>query len=169
MDELKYFLLKTKFENQHTKKDDDAFFQLVKHKLNWKEYLTILSELDNKDFFKSGERYVLSEYGENTLQKWKDFFIQKEKDENAVRFKLHNESIMSGWKRKTFWYIFILGLFGGIYSGYDLFSKITSSKKVPAEQLTKQEMEDELSKLRTLILIQKNGDSLVNPNSELNK
>jgi hypothetical protein len=45
---------------------------------------------------------------------------------------------MSGWKRKTFWYIFALGLFGGIYSGYDLFNKIIDNKEVPIKQITKQ-------------------------------
>jgi hypothetical protein len=169
MNELKYFLLKTKFENQKNKKDDTDFFELVKNKLNWKEYLTILSELDNKDFFENGERHILSEYGLSTLQQWENFFTQKEKDEKAERFKLHNESIMSGWKRKTFWAIFIFGLFGGVYSGIDLFNKITSSKEVQKEQLTKQEMEEELTKLRTLILTQKKADSLNHSNSELYK
>jgi hypothetical protein len=62
---------------------------------------------------------------------------------------------MSGWKRKTDWYIFALGLFGGIYSGIDLFNKRTSNKEVQEKQLTKKEMELELTKLRTLILSQK--------------
>ncbi|WP_298767712.1 hypothetical protein [uncultured Polaribacter sp.] len=169
MTELKYFLLKTKFENQGDKKDDTDFFELVKNKLNWKEYLSILSELENKDFFKYNEKHHLSEYGLSILQEWESFFTQKEKDEKAERFKLHNESILSGWKRKTFWYIFAFGLFGGIYSGIDLFKKITSNKEVPKKQVTKQEMEEELSKLRTLVLTQKKIDSLNHSNSELNK
>lgn len=169
MNELKYFLLKTKFENQKNKKDDTDFFKLVKNRLNWEEYLKILSELDSKDFFENGERHILSEYGLSTLQQWEKIFTQKEKDEKAERFKLHNESTMSGWKRKTFLPIFIFGLFGGVYSGIDFINKMTSSKEVPKEQLTKQEMEEELTKLRILILTQKKADSLNHSNSELYK
>jgi|AntRauTorckE5430_2_1112549.scaffolds.fasta_scaffold00242_6 hypothetical protein len=76
---------------------------------------------------------------------------------------------MSSWKRKTFWYIFVLGLFGDVYSGIDLFNKITGSKKVQEKQLTKEEMESELAKLRTLILNQKSQNSLKYPNPKENK
>ena len=169
MEKQTYFFLKTKFENQELNKDDTEFFELVKNMFNWKEYMSLLTELGNKGFFSERNRSFLSEYGKSILNELELKILQQEKDEQAERFKLHNESIMSGWKRKTFWYIFALGLFGGIYSAYDLFNKITSSKEVPIEQITKQEMEGELSKLRTLILTQKKKDSLKISNSELNK
>ena len=168
MDELKYFFLKTLSENKDKKFDDSGFFELVKNRLAWKEYLNILSEFERKGFFNSKLSNGISKYGNNILSEWELFLTQKKKDEKAERFKLHNESIMSGWKRKTFWLIFIFGLFGGIYSGIDLFNRITNNKEVQKEQLTKQEMEVELSKLRTLILTRKKVDSLNHSNSELN-
>ena len=168
MTELKYFFLKTKLENEHNKMNVDEFFKLIEQKIGWKEYMDLLSEFSNNSFLTGGEWEQLTELGKNRLKEFENQLIQLKKDEEAERKKLHNESVISGWKRKTFWYIFALGLFGGIYSGIDLFNKITDNKEVQEEQLTKQQMEEELSKLRTLILNQKTGDSLVNPNSEIN-
>jgi len=140
--------------------------------IGFREYISISELLENKQYIKSIDNdsmYSLTDVGFVNFKILKKNIAQQGTDELAERNKLHNESVMSGWKRKTFWYIFVLGLFGGIYSGIDLFNKITSSKEVQEKQLTKQEMESELSKLRTLILSQKSQDSLKNPNFELNK
>lgn len=111
----------------------------------------------------------IQEIGKLYLIELKKELEQEEQDKIAERQKLRNEAIISERTIKTFWAVFIFGLFGGIYSAYDLFNKITSNKEVPKEQVTKQEMEEELSKLRTLFLTQKRVDSLRIPNSELNK
>jgi len=140
--------------------------------IGFREYISIIEFLENKQYIESIDNdlmYSLTDVGFVNFKILKKNIAQQGTDELAERNKLHNESVMSGWKRKTFWYIFVLGLFGGIYSGIDLFNKITSSKEVQEKQLTKQEMESELSKLRTLILSQKSQDSLKNPNFELNK
>lgn len=85
---------------------------------------------------------------------------QQEEDENANRKKLHNETRLSEWQLKTFWYVFIFGLFGGIYSGTSLISDLTKSE-VPKENfITDEQMQLELSKMRTLFLHQKNNDAL---------
>lgn len=169
MTELKYFFLKTKLENQYKKLDTHSFFELIKHKIGWKEYCDLLGEFIDNTYLEGGENELLTELGKNKLNEFEVKFIQSKKDEKAERKKLHNESVISGWKRKTFWYIFALGLFGGIYSGIDLFNKITSKKEVQLEQITKQQMEFELTKLRILILTQKKKDSLNYSNSLLIK
>ena len=146
--------------------------EYLPNNIGFREYLSIIEFLEEKQYIESIENdsmYVLTDVGIvnfNILKKNKE---QKDADESAERNKLHNESIMSGWKRKTFWYIFAFGLFGGVYSGIDLFNKMVKSKKVQEKQISKEEMESELTKLRTLILTKKNQDSLVNSNSELNK
>jgi hypothetical protein len=156
MNKLKYFLLKTKFENQHNKKDDTEFFELVKHRLNWKEYLAIISELDSQDFFKSREKYLLSEYGLNTFLEWEELYIQNEKDEIAERKKLHNESLLSEWQVKSFWVVFIFGLLGGIYSTYDFFIKDpVIEKKLKQIETDILKNKDTIKELRTIILNQK--------------
>ena len=83
---------------------------------------------------------------------------QETKDKLAERKKLHNESVISDWKRKTFWYIFAFGLFGGIYSGIDLFNKLTKNEKTEEIKSTEQisEPQSQISPL-----IQKNKDSIV--------
>jgi hypothetical protein len=169
MTESKYFFLKTKLENQHEKLDAYSFFELIKHKIGWKEYIQLKTEFVYNTYLEGDDDELITELGKNKLNEFKVKFIQSENDEAAERTKLHNESVMSGWKRKTFWYIFALGLFGGIYSGIDLFNKITIKKEVQVEQITKQQMESELTKLRTLILNQKKKDSLNHSNSVLIK
>jgi hypothetical protein len=140
--------------------------------IGFREYLSIIDYLDKKEYIESIENdahFDLTDVGVANLKLIQENLEQKNLDTLAERKKLHNESVMSGWKRKTFWYIFALGLFGGIYSGIDLFNKITDKKEVQTEQLTKQEMKEELSRLRTLILTKKKRDSLMNSNSELNR
>lgn len=140
--------------------------------IGFKEYLSIIEFLEEKQYIESIENdatYGLTDVGSVNFKKIKKNIEQQNSDSLAERKKLHNESVMSGWKRKTFWYIFAFGLFGGVYSGIDLYKKITNSNEIQEEQLTKQEIEIELSELRTLILNQKSQDTILNPNSELNK
>ncbi|MDO6852143.1 hypothetical protein Q4599_01020 [Cellulophaga lytica] len=164
--ELRILFLRTKLEHESENLNSDDFYKKIEHKIGWKQYNDIYSEYANNSFFDYQTHTKLTELGRNTLKKLEIEYEQELKDKKAERKKLHNESVMSGWKRKTFWYIFALGLFGGIYSGIDLFNKITSSKEVQEEQLTKQEMESELSELRSLILSQKSQGTLVNPKAE---
>lgn len=140
--------------------------------IGFREYISIIEFLKSKQYIESIDNdlmYSLTDVGLVNFEILQKSKTQQNEDELAERNKLHNESVMSGWKRKTFWYIFALGLFGGIYSGIDLFNKITSSKEVQEKQLNKKEIELELSKLRTLILSQKSQDSLATSNSELKK
>lgn len=69
--------------------------------------------------------------------------------------KLKNDAKLSQWQVNTFWWIFGLAIFGGGYSAYDFTKNLTKSVNVQQKEITKEEMELELSKLRTLILNQK--------------
>lgn len=68
--------------------------------------------------------------------------------------------MLSKFKYYTFWPIFIMGIFGGVYSGYDFIKNLTKQECVQPKQMTKEEMELELTKLRTSISIHNNLDSL---------
>ena len=164
--ELKILFLQKKLENETKNLSYDDFFQLIKHKIGWKQYHKINSEYVNNSLLDFETHNKLTELGRNTLNILVIEYQKEQKDKIAEHKKLHNESVISGWKRKTFWYIFALGLFGGVYSGIDLYNKVTNNVK--ERQLTKQELESELTKLRALILSQKNQDSLINSDSELN-
>ncbi|EOG6905707.1 hypothetical protein ACLH3R_002333, partial [Flavobacterium psychrophilum] len=83
--------------------------------------------------------------------------------------KLYNDSKLSELQVKTFWIALFLGIFGGIYSGYDFIKSLTSKDTDKETQVTKEQMELELSKLRTLILIQKKDTLLTPSNSEKGK
>lgn len=92
----------------------------------------------------------------------RDQIIKREKVERLNTGKLTYEYKLSKWKVKTFWWIFGIAIFSGVYSFYDIISKVTSVEKSKENLVTKEQMESELSKLRTLILDQKSIDSLHN-------
>jgi hypothetical protein len=64
---------------------------------------------------------------------------------------------------------FVFGLFGGLYSCYDFIKTLNTKEYDQSKQITKEELELELSKLRTLILNQKKDSLLNTSNSEKGK
>jgi len=155
--ELKILFLKTKLENESKKLGSEQFFELIKHKIGWKKYNEIYAEFANNSMLDSYSHTQLTELGKNTLIALQSELEQELKDKIAERKKLHNDAIISGWKRKTFWYIFAFGLFGGIYSGIDLFNKVTG-RNIKAEK-TDSHTEILESKSPPTILNQKEEDT----------
>lgn len=86
--------------------------------------------------------------------------ILKEKAHTQIlKTKERNEAKLFEWQIKTFWPIFILGIFGGAYSVFDLLNKSKEDKK---EVVTKSELQKEVQKLQLLILDYKKIDSIRN-------
>ena len=81
----------------------------------------------------------------------------EELDELSLK-KLRWDSKISKWQAKTFWYIFGFACIGGLYSTYDIVTKIVNNNN--ENLVTKSQMKLELSRLHTLILDQKMIDSL---------
>ena len=79
------------------------------------------------------------------------------------------DSKLSQWQVKTFWIALSFGVFGGIYSGYDFIKSLTNEDTNQEKQVTKEQLESELSKLRILISDQKKDSLLIRPNSEKGK
>lgn len=169
MSEENIYLVLNTFKNSETltsQKEDKPKI------IGYNDFLKIIGHLEDREFIKPTSNLNEFKITSTGIEKFKELDkLNKitEKDKNIQRRKLYNESIIAERARKTFWFVFLFGLFGGIYSGIDIFNKITKSKEVPKKQVTKQEMEEELSKLRTLFLTQKKVDSLNHSNSELNK
>jgi len=67
MTELKYFFLKTKLENQDNKLGVHKFFELIKHKIGWEEYMELLSEFSINSMLEGGEYELLTKLGKNRL------------------------------------------------------------------------------------------------------
>lgn len=87
----------------------------------------------------------------------------------VIRAKELNDAKLSKWQVKYFWYIFVFGLLGGIYSTVEIIKSLSTSENVKEKQVSKEEMELELSKLRTLILNQKRDTLIIPTNSEKGK
>lgn len=167
--ELKIFFLRTKLENESKNLNSDSFFELIKHRIGWKTYHEIYRECAAESLLDAQTHNKLTEIGKNTLLNLEVELKQDIIDKKAERKKLHNESKLSDWQVKTFWPLFIFGLFGGLYSAYDIIKNLTTADTIREKQVTKEQMELELSKLRTLILIQKKDTLLNHPNSEKGK
>lgn len=163
--ELRILFLRTKLENESKNLDSDSFFNLLKDNIGWAKYNQIYAEYANNSLLDSYSHTKLTELGKKTLKELELEHAQQIKDENVERKKLHNESKLSEWQIKTFWPLFIFGLFGGLYSTYDIMMTLTKVED-SKEQVTKSEMESELSKLRTLILIHKKDTVVDHSNVE---
>lgn len=125
--------------------------------IGYSNFLEIISHLEKREFIEETDEmnlYKITKVGLNKLKELDEIKAQKEKDEKAERYKLHNESVTSGWKRKTFWFIFIFGLFGGVYSAIDLINKMIPKSGKEQKQLdTKENIEllkkSEIDSLKT--------------------
>lgn len=167
--ELRILFLKTKLENETKNLDSNSFFELIEDKIGWKKYNEIYRECVANSLLDEQTHNKLTEIGKTTLCTLEAEYTHEIKDKEAERKKLHNESKLSDWQVKTFWPLFIFGLFGGLYSAYDIIKNLTKLENVQSKQITKEEMESELSKLRTLILTQKNDTLSIHSNSETGK
>ena len=83
--------------------------------------------------------------------------------------KISNDYTLSKWQVKSFWIALSFGLLGGIYSTVEIIKSLTIKEDVKEKPVSKEEMELELSKLRTLILNQKRDTLLTPSNSEKGK
>ena len=83
--------------------------------------------------------------------------------------KISNDHTLSKWQVKSFWIALSFGLLGGIYSTVEIIKSLTIKEDVKEKPVSKEEMELELSKLRTLILNQKRDTLLTPSNSEKGK
>ena len=145
------------------------FFE--KHKVNKERGLFICKYLERKSLvtimLDSNEELRNLNFD---ISKIKDFLKNERINKIWItENKLYNDSTLSKWQVKIFWPMFILGIFGGLYSSYDFVKNITTKENIEEQQVTKSEMESELSKLRTLILTQKKDSVLIHFNSEKGK
>ena len=83
--------------------------------------------------------------------------------------KISNDYTLSEWQVKTFWWIFGFAIIGTVLSIYNFIDSLATSKNIIKQEQRSEEMELELSKLRTLILTQKKDSLLNRPNSEKGK
>lgn len=162
------FLL-TLEKNSAFKSIVNTFFE--KHKVNKNRGLFICKYLERKNLVavmldtKDELRNLTFD-----IVKIKDF-VKNERVNKIwlTESKLLNDYTLSKWQVKTFWVALSFGFFGGLYSSYDFIKNLTNEDTNQEKQVTKEQMELELSKLRTLILIQKKDTLLTPSNSEKGK
>ncbi len=167
--ELRILFLKTKLENESKNLNSDSFFELIKDKIGWIKYNEIYSEYASNSLLDAQTHTKLTEIGKNTLLNLESEYRQDVIDKKAERKKLHNESKLSDWQVKTFWWIFGFALIGFGLGVYNFTNSLIPSKDTIQQEVRIRKMESELSKLNILILTQKKDTLLINSSSEKGK
>lgn len=148
----------------------DSVHQL---KIDYKEQLEIKKFLiDNSiiETWNNGDKYIITKKGEDIINIHSGItnylnHVEKQLNEQTRLEKIKNQKLyfdakLSKWKYYTFWPFFVLAVFGGGYSTYDFIERLSKPKANQSVQSPTAEMELEESKSHTLILNQKNLDSL---------
>jgi hypothetical protein len=90
--------------------------------------------------------------GFNAICEKQRYETAQKKESNELYFnKLKWDSKLSQWKVKTFWWLFTFAFIGGVYSLYDI---VRNNFVNNQEQVTKSQLDSELTKIRALILDQ---------------
>lgn len=161
----------------------DYFSQVVHYEsIDYEEKEVIKKYLIDNDLIKNytdknDGRYILTSHGENVIknyggiEKYNEHLKKQQEEklrlEKKANDKLHNDAKLSKWQVKTFWPLFGVGLIGFMLSIYNFIDNRETAKDKELQQQTNQQMELELSKLRTLVLDQKKVDSLHNSKTDV--
>ncbi len=167
--ELRILFLKTKLENESKNLERDSFFELVKDKIGWRKFTEIHSEYASNSLLDAQTHTKLTELGKATLYALEAEYKQDIIDKEAERKKLHNDSKLSEWQVKTFWWIFGFAIIGTGLSVYNFIDSLSTSKNIIKQEERIRKTELELSKLRTSISTQKKDTLLIHTNSEKGK
>ncbi|WP_426431023.1 hypothetical protein ACPX19_01385 [Winogradskyella sp. HB-48] len=113
--------------------------------------------------------FTITSKGKKVLRlgSWNQYLKYEELKENRNTRKEYYDFLLSKYRYKTFWIVFLLGLFGGLYSIYDIFIKSQDTeKKLNQINIDTQENTKAIEGVYIEILNQKNLDSLRIPNPE---
>ncbi|MDG2432832.1 hypothetical protein [Flavobacterium sp.] len=150
--ELKILFLRTKLENESKNLDSDSFFNLLKDDIGWIKYQQIYAEFANNSLLDSYSFIKLTELGKKTLIKLELEVEQENIDKNSEHKKLRNDSKLSEWQVKTFWWIFGFAIMGAGLSVYNFIDNLSTAENVTKQEEQLKKMESELSELNTFML-----------------
>lgn len=80
---------------------------------------------------------------------YSDLIDQRYHSEIIKQTEINNLKL-SKWQVRSFWYIFVFGLIGGLYSAFDIIKEVTT--KESEKNITKEELQSEVEQLKSLIL-----------------
>ncbi len=123
---LKYIFLKAKLENQEQYLDRDDFYKIIEKQIGWQEYNQILNESVNNSLLDSNSHSQLTDLGKLRLKEIEKELNETKKDKEAESRRLHNETIISDGKRKTFWWIFGFAILGSTLSIYNFINNLNT-------------------------------------------
>lgn len=119
--------------------------------------------------FNNAEVLELTPFGHRVIKKggWIEYQrIESEKESRADKKDIFDFNV-SKFKYHTFWWFFAFALIGFGFGVYNFIDNLSNSKKTIQQEERIEQMELELEKLRTSILVQKNPDSVI-PTKETN-
>ncbi|WP_299362395.1 hypothetical protein [Winogradskyella sp.] len=105
------------------------------------------------------EGYKVAKY-----KNWSSYIDEKQKKELRTDKKEYYDYLFSKYRYKTFWILFVLAIFGGVYSAYDFIERLTTKGDSEIEQKSLPENKSEPSEQEKLIIdSKKQADSVKLP------
>ena len=94
--------------------------------------------------------------------------LEKEEErENLSMIKLKWDTKLSKWQVKTFWPVFVFGLIGFIFGVFNFVDNLNKTKSIEELQQDNRNIQEEVSRLHTLVLDPKTVDSLHNSKTQI--
>ncbi len=147
----------------------DTTYDLIETPDEIVEIKNILVDYSIIDYWGNYNKFILSKIGESVINKHGGFekyllYLDKENKEKEKLYKIENDKLLldaklSRWQVKVFWYVFILGLIGGIYTIYSILNSAFGESQ---EQKIENILE---SKLKELQQADKNSDLILESDS----
>jgi len=144
-------------------------------KLDYDERESIEKFLKDNDIIEYWGEYgksIITSHGEKVFEIYGGIekFIEHqelEKKEEIRLEKIKNQKLefdakLSKWQVKTFWPVFVFGLIGFIFGVFNFIDSRIKTKSIEELQQNNLNIQEEVSKLRTLVLDKKTVDSLRN-------
>lgn len=168
------FILTELIEKDEFDGDDSAslaykYSNLTGIKQSDKEWETIFRICVNNKLiikFDTGYMYSITDYAVELLSKYNNSYLKYAEAQELIierqNKKDNYDFHFSKWRSKTFMVVFIFGIFGGAYSGYDLIIKLIDHTRKDKTELNKQENTKITEDIHTLPSSHKNQDSLYN-------
>jgi hypothetical protein len=87
--------------------------------LSWPILYKVYGELSKDKLIDADKFLYVTEYGKSQLEEFKSEIYEAVNDKKRTRTKDDLDTKLTKWQVKTFWVIFVLSLFAGIYSAVD--------------------------------------------------
>ena len=122
--------------------DNEATMQL-----SWPVLYKVYVELSKDKLIDTDEFLNVTEYGKAQWEEFKSEIDEAVEDKKRTRTKDDLDAKLTKWQVKTFWVIFVLSLFAGIYSAVDFVNSFNENDNIEKLENKIEKMEKRIRSL----------------------